>query len=57
MISQDEHKKLFQQSIAYQMGEEESELFEKNENNKSMDNFRSRSSSNRILIEAEEFRT
>ena len=57
MISQDEHKKLFQQSIAYQMGEEESELFDKNENNKSMDNFRSRSSSNRILIEAEEFRT
>lgn len=57
MISQDEHKKLFQQSIAYQMGEEESEFFDKNENNKSMDNFRSRSSSNRILIEAEEFRT
>lgn len=57
MISQDEHKKLFQQSIAYQMGDEESDLIEKNENNKSMDNFRSRSSSNRLLIEAEEFRT
>jgi hypothetical protein len=53
MISQEEHRKLFQQSIASQIGEDENEFIDKNDTNKSMDNFRGdlRNLSNVMLIE------
>jgi hypothetical protein len=53
MISQEEHRKLFQQSIASQICEDENEFIDKNDTNKSMDNFRGdlRNLSNVMLIE------